>query len=62
LEEYITFIFKVLLLVTISFLLGVFFDPEDGGGMFYQMQNHSVTTQKTQFFIGTTLRTSNRTQ
>jgi hypothetical protein len=47
-----------------GFLLGLFFDPEDGGDMF--LQNvltfnglHGVIFQKIELFINTAVRTSN---
>jgi hypothetical protein len=41
-EEYIAFIFKVVQPATVGFLLGSFFNPEDGSGMFHQTQNHTM--------------------
>jgi hypothetical protein len=44
--------------------LSLFFDPEDGGGMFLQNMGHvselhSVTTQKPTFFTVTAMRAQN---
>jgi hypothetical protein len=45
----------------IGILLGLFFDPEDGSGMFLRNVGQVSTDYKTVFFITTAVRTPNPT-
>jgi hypothetical protein len=55
-EEHIAFIFGFA-----GFLVSLFFDPEDGGGMLALNGLHGVISQKMVHFITTAVRTVNPT-